>query len=104
MKAAILFTGNGPLAILTAHGSLNDPDLLARLYRKGVSKFMAFEVPVDTVRDRYGHHFTVVVEDNKQDDELRVLDNDGGRIFDKFPFAEFGAPITHDPATRSRFG
>lgn len=99
MKAAILFTGNGPLAILTAHGSLNDPNLLERLHEKGVRKFMAFEMPVDTMRDRYGHHFAVVVGDNKQDDGLRVLDNDGGRIFEKFPFSEFGPPITHEPMT-----
>lgn len=100
MKAAILFTGGGPLAILTAHDSLNDPDLLSRLRQKGVGKFMGFELPVDTMRDRYGPHFNQVVEDNKQDDALRVLDNDGTRIFERFPFAEFGPAMTYEPGSQ----
>lgn len=97
MKAAILFTAGGPLAVVSNHDSLEDPDLLRRLEVKGIRKFMAFELPIDAVRSAYGSHFTMVMEDYKQADELRVLDEDGGRIFSKFHFSEFGPPVVHDP-------
>lgn len=96
MKAAILFTAGGPLAVLTSHGSLEDPDLIERLERKGVDKFLGYELPVDSVRAAYGTHFVQVMEDNRQSDELRVLDEDGRRIFAKFRFGEMGEPIRHE--------
>lgn len=97
MKAAILFTAGGPLAVLTRHETLEDPDLLARLHSKGIDKFMGFELPVDTVRTAYGTHFTMVMQDHRQTDELRVLDEDGGRMFKILHFDEFGPAVRHEP-------
>ncbi len=57
MKAALLFTGSGPLVILTSHTSLEDPVLLGKLRAKGIDKFIAYEVPVETAEQRYGGHF-----------------------------------------------
>ena len=48
MKAALLFTGSGPLVILTSHASFTDPALLEKLAAKGIDKFIAYEVPVAT--------------------------------------------------------
>lgn len=101
MKAAILFTGSGPLAVLTEHPSLEDPALLDELHRKGVDKFMAFELPVDTARGLYGHHFVRVMQDNKQTDGLRILDDDGGRIFKIVRFADLGPGILYENHGRS---
>ncbi len=98
MKAGYLFTGNGPMVILTSHQSLTDPDLIAKLGKKGVHKFIGHEVPVELARDRYGHHFEAVVGDLHQDDDLRVLDDHGNRVFHMFRFSELGEPIHFEGA------
>lgn len=97
MKAAILLTASGPMAVLTSHPSLEAPGLLDRLRGKGIDKFLGFDLPIDSARAAYGPHFTIVLEDHTQSDELRVLDEDGRRIFAKFRFGELGPMTTHEP-------
>lgn len=97
MKAVLLFTGSGPLVILTSHTSLTDPPLLGKLRAKGINKFIAYEVPVDTAKERYGGHFQVVMRDLNEADDLRVLDFNGERAFRLFRLAELTAPVMHDP-------
>jgi hypothetical protein len=49
MKAGIVFTGTGPILILTSCDSLEHPDLVARLCEKGISKYvepLLWEPPV----------------------------------------------------------
>jgi hypothetical protein len=92
MKAGIIFTGSGPLLALTTYESFIDPKFVEKLNTKGVKKFIACEVPVDTVKARYGMHFTIIVNDLKQTDDLRVLDYNGHHVFSNFGFSEFGEP------------
>jgi hypothetical protein len=96
MKAILLFTAGGPLLILTSHPSVLDPNLLQKLEAKGVRKFLAFEVALDIVRERYAGHFTVVANDLHETDDLRVLDFDGQHAFQLFRFDELGKPIFHE--------
>lgn len=96
MKCFILFTGSGPVVILTSYSALTAPALLGKLNAKGIDKFLAFEVPVDLARERYGGHFHAVVGDVHQSDDLRVLDFNGERAFRLFRFGELGAAITHE--------
>jgi hypothetical protein len=96
MKAVLLFTGSGPLVILTSHESLADPALLAKLSAKGIDKFIAYEVPADLARQRYGGHFEVVVRDLHESDDLRVLDYNGERAFRLFRFEELRGPFVHE--------
>jgi hypothetical protein len=72
MKALMLFAGSGPLLILTSHPSATDPGLLEKLRAKGIDKFIAHELPVDAVRERYGGHFQVVTSDLRESDDCRV--------------------------------
>jgi len=97
MKAYFLFTAGGPLVILTSYDSIENPKLLDRLHSKGISKFIAHEVPVDAAHEKYGMHFDVVLEDLHETDDLRVLDYSGERAFRNFSFKELGAPIYHEP-------
>ena len=96
MKAMLLLTASGPLVILTSYSSAMDPRLLERLAQKGISKFVAYEIPIELARQRYGGHFLVVEHDLHESDDLRVLDFDGQRAFQLFRFAELGAPIVHE--------
>lgn len=97
MKSGIIFTGTGPILILTTYESLTDPDFIEKLAVKGIKKFIAFELPVDLVKEKYGTHFTIVLNDLKQSDDLRVLDYNGHSIFNNFTFSTMGQPIYYEP-------
>jgi len=97
MKAGIIFSGSGPLLILTTYESFTDPNFVEKLSRKGIKKFVGCEVPVEKAKERYGMHFTVIMGDLKQTDDLRVLDYDGHHVFNTFPFNELGEPIYYEP-------
>ena len=97
MKSYFLFTASGPLVILTSYDSIKDPELLQRLDSKGISKFIAHEVSIESAKTKYGKHFDVVCQDLYQSDDLRVLDYNGDRAFRNFGFKELGTPIYHEP-------
>lgn len=97
MKAGLIFTGTGPILILTTYESFKDPNLVAKLEVKGIKKFIACELPLEKVKAKYGNHFTVVMGDLKQTDDLRVLDYNGYNVFYNFSFSEMGKPIYHEP-------
>jgi hypothetical protein len=96
VKAGIVFTGSGPLVILTSHESFTDPKLAEKFHAKGIKKYIGFELPLDLCRLRYGEHFPVVMQDLRQTDDLRVLDYDGHHIFLTFSFSEFGEEFRHE--------
>jgi hypothetical protein len=98
MKVFMLVTGGGLLAVLTSHEAITDHSLLEKFRAKGIEKFIAYEVPLDLARERYGGHFTVVLKDLHESDDLRILDYNGDRVFRLFRMAELGAPIVHEPA------
>jgi len=95
MKAGMLFTGTGPILIWTKYDSLEDPRVIKLLDAKGIHKFIAFEIPVEVVKEKYGVHFAVTKGDLKQTDELRVVDYEGLHIFNAFPFELMQGPIYH---------
>lgn len=96
MKAGIIFTGTGPILILTSYESLGDPKLVAKLAVKGIKKFIATELEIETVKAKYGNLFQVVMGDVHQTDDLRVLDYNGYNVFHSFSFKEMGKPIYHE--------
>ncbi len=97
MKAGIIFTGTGPILILTTYESFDDPSLVSKLDMKGIKKFIACELPVEKVKAVYGTHFSVIMGDLSQTDDLRVLDYNGYNVFHNFSFSEMGEPIYIEP-------
>ncbi len=96
MKTALLFTGSGPLVILTSHDSLTAAALLRKLSSKGIDKFIAYEIPLDMAKERYGGHFSVVAGDLHETDDLRILDFNGERAFRQFHMDELGDPVYYE--------
>lgn len=96
MKAAVVFTGSGPILILTTYEAFADPEFIEKLEAKGLDKFIAHEVSVDLAKQKYGQHFDVIMKDVKQTDDLRVLDYNGHRVFHNFSFADLGSPFQHE--------
>jgi len=95
MKAYIIFSGTGPILILTTYSKLENPQLVDKLEHKGMEKFIAYEVPLETVRRIYGVPFEVIATDLETTEDLRVLDFNGHHIFSRFSLAELGEPIKH---------
>lgn len=98
MKAIMLMTAGGTLLILTSHKSVTEPALLENLKAKGIEKFVAWEVPLELAKERYGTHFSVVEHDLHETDDLRILDIDGSRAFKLFNFEEMGEPVMFEAA------
>jgi hypothetical protein len=97
MHVFFLFTGSGPLVILTTYASVEDHQLLRKLAVKGIDKFLAYEIPLSVAKERYAKHFDMVCQDLSQTDDLRILDYNGQRAMHRFHFYEMGKPIMHEP-------
>ena len=96
MKAYFLFTASGVLVILTSYDSIENPELLKKLSSKGISKFIAHEVSVESAKSKYGLHFDIVCRDLHENDDLRILDYSGERAYKNFSFKDLGPPIYHE--------
>jgi alpha-D-ribose 1-methylphosphonate 5-triphosphate synthase subunit PhnH len=96
MKALMLLTGGGPMVILTSFDSPTASGLINKLASKGITKFIAYELPFDLVQERYGNHFAVVQRDLRETDDLRVLDYNGQRAFNLFHFDEMGPATLYE--------
>lgn len=92
-RSYLLFTGTGPILVLSTFPSLTDERLVEKLRYKGITKFIAYEVALDAVRDRYAHSFANVAADLAALPDLRVLDFNGHQIMTNFSLAELGDPI-----------
>lgn len=97
MKAAVVFTGSGPIVILTSYDSLASPKLAQKLGAKGLDKFIAHEVSERAVKKKYGKHYDIIIGDIHESDDLRVLDYNGHRVFHKFKLKELGKPVYREP-------
>ncbi len=97
MKAGPLITGSGALIYLTSHQEFIDESLIRKFESKGISKFIAYEVPLDEAKKRYGGHYSVVVKDPTETADLRILDYEGCRALKMFSFTELGKPYMHEP-------
>ncbi len=97
MKAILLISGSGSLVILTSYDSATEPALVERLAAKGISKFLAYEIPLDLAKERYGGHFQTVTQNLHETDDLRMLDYNGHRAFELFKFNELGPQMIHEP-------
>jgi hypothetical protein len=93
MRAFLVYTGNGPILILTTYPALADPRLLDKLRYKGIIKFIGYEVALPVVRERYEHSFANIAADLQAVEDVRVLDFNGHQIMANFSLAELGEPI-----------
>ena len=97
MKAGIFFAGSGPVLILTSYESFTDPKLLDKLATKGMDRFIAWEVDLELVKQKYAQHFDIIMKDVKQQDDLRILDYNGYNIMHSFSFKrDTLAPVIHE--------
>ena len=96
MKTGIVFAGSGPILILTTFKEFSDEKFRQKLAQKGIRKFLAIEVPEDLCKRKYGKQYDVIINDVKQEDDLRVLDYNGFNVFHNFPFSAWGDEYRHE--------
>lgn len=96
MRVMLLLTGGGPIVILTSAESPTAPGLLKELSAKGIEKFIAYDIPIDMAKERYGAHFAAVARDVHETDVLRILDFNGQRAFSLFHFDDLGPPTRYE--------
>ena len=92
-RAYIVFTGTGPILVLSTYTDLKDKRLLEKLRYKGIGNFIAYQVDLGAVRQRYAHSYENVAEDLAQHEDIRVLDFNGHQIMANFSLDELGEPI-----------
>jgi hypothetical protein len=93
MRAYLVLTENGPLLVLTSQVGENDEALSENLHRRGIEKFIAYEVPVDRVHEFYGLPFEIIAADLEHGRRMRVLDFDGPHIFDCLSMGDLGREV-----------
>ena len=92
-RAYIVFTGTGPILVLSTYSELTDERLLEKLRYKGIGSFIAYQVDLAAVRKRYEHSYVNVAEDLARDEDIRVLDFNGHQIMANFSLKQLGDPI-----------
>lgn len=92
-RAYLIFTGTGPILVLSTYPKLTDERLVDKLRYKGIDKFIAYEVDLEAVRQRYPHAYESVARDLEEVEDIRVLDFNGHQIMSHFSLEELGEPI-----------
>ena len=93
LRAYLVFSGSGPLLLLSSYPKLTDERLVSKLRYKGIDKFFAYEVDMDAVKERYAASFDTVAKDLEGVEDMRVLDFNGHQIMTYFHRDRLGEPI-----------
>ncbi|HVT16131.1 MAG TPA: hypothetical protein VHQ90_08145 [Thermoanaerobaculia bacterium] len=93
IRAYLIFTGTGPILVLSTYPKLTDERLVSKLRYKGIDKFIAYEVDLEAVKGRYEHSFANIIKDLEREEDIRVLDFNGHQIMANFSLEELGDPI-----------
>ena len=95
MRSYLIFTGTGPILVVSTYPKLTDERLVKKLRYKGIDKFMAYQVDLDVVEERYGQAFVDITADldGETVEDLRVLDFNGHQIMANFSLDSLGDPI-----------
>jgi len=93
LRAFLIFTGTGPILALTTYAELTDARLIEKLQFKGIKKFIAYEVDMAAVEERYGPAYGNIRSDLTGVEDIRVLDFNGHQIMANFSLRELGSPI-----------
>lgn len=95
VHAYLIFTGSGPILTLSTYPAVTDERLIDKLRYKGIDRFLAYEVALDAVAQRYPQAFEHVREDLEGAEDLRVLDFNGHQIMANFSLNELGEPVKY---------
>jgi len=94
LRSYLIFTGSGPILVVSTYPKLTDERLVQKLRFKGIQRFIAYEVDLEAVAAAYGESYDAAVGDLAAGGEdLRVLDFNGHQIMANFALEALGDPI-----------
>lgn len=96
MRAFLVFAEAAPVLVMTSRAAVADGRLVQGLTTRGIDKFIAYEVPLDELRRKYGVPFEVVESDVRNGKDLAVLDSKGSHVFANVRFTDLGESFQHD--------
>jgi hypothetical protein len=102
MKAGIFFTESGPILAQTTHHFFAHPKLVEKFAEKGITKFIAYEVSIEKVEEKYGKQ-PRLEPDSNGDRELRIIDSDEKQIFNNFSIKDLGEPVLYEKQRHHRY-
>ena len=92
IRSYLIFTGTGPILVLSTYAALTDERLVEKLRYKGIDKFIAYEVALEAVQERYEHAYQPTSPATWEAHDLRVLDFNGHQIMANFSLARARRP------------
>lgn len=94
LRSYLIFTGSGPILVVSTYPKLTDERLVQKLRFKGIQRFIAYEVDLEAVGRAYGESYDAAVGDlAASGEDLRVLDFNGHQIMANFSLEALGDPI-----------
>jgi hypothetical protein len=96
MTAFLVFSETEPMIVMASRAAVSDGRLVDGLKTKGVGKFIAREIPLERLRERYGVPFEVIEADLRRGNDLRVLDYDGRHVFENICLTELGSSLYYE--------
>ncbi|MDA8017488.1 MAG: hypothetical protein MPN21_08570 [Thermoanaerobaculia bacterium] len=93
MRSYLIFTGTGPILVLSTYPKLTDDRLLEKLRYKGIDRFIAYQVDLEEVESVYPQSFKQARDDLEDREDIRVLDFNGHQIMANFSVDSLGDPI-----------
>lgn len=102
MKAGIFYTESGPILVLTNYHFFAYPKLVEKFAEKGITKFIAYEVPIEKVKEKYGKQLSLE-RDSNGNRELRIIDSNEKQIFNNFSIKDLGEPVLYEKQGHHRY-
>jgi hypothetical protein len=96
MTAYLVFSESEPMIVVASRAAVSDGRLVDRLRSSGLTKFIASEIPVERLRERYGVPFEVIEADICEGKDVRVLDHSGRNIFENISLADLGSSLLYE--------
>ncbi len=92
-RAYLVFTGSGPMLLLSSYPKLTDERVVQKLRYRGIEKFMAYQVDLEAVETRYPDAYGEIIESLEENEDIRVVDFNGHQIMANFSLDALGDPI-----------
>ena len=92
-RSYLIFTGSGPILVLSTFPKLTDERLVDKLRYKGIERFIAYQVDLEAVKACYPDTFGAVLQELTAAEDIRVLDFNGHQIMANFSLEALGDPI-----------
>jgi hypothetical protein len=93
LHVLLIFSGSGPLLVVSSFDRPDDPQLVEKLRSKGIARFIAYEVDIAAARHRYAETFDRVAADLAGRRDVRALDFNGHQIMANLSLEALGAPV-----------